>query len=126
MRCLIVDDSAVFIHAACHLLEHQGVTVVGVASTSEEASHRLRELRPDVTLVDVELGAESGFDVAEQLHASEPSAPLILVSTHVAEHFADMIAASPAVGFISKSDLTADAILDLLGGSGDGPDGDGR
>jgi DNA-binding NarL/FixJ family response regulator len=126
VRCLIVDDSAVFIHAICHLLEHQGVTVVGVASTSGEASLRFTELRPDVTLVDVELGDESGFDVAEQLHAIDPSAPLILVSTHVAEHFAEMIALSPSVGFISKSGLTAEAILDLLGGSVERLDGDRR
>lgn len=116
MRCLIVDDSAVFIHAVCRLLEHQGIRVVGVASTSEEASRRFSELRPDVTLVDVELGDESGFDVAEQLHAIEPSAPLILVSTHGAEQFAEMVDESSAVGFISKTGLTSDAILDLLGG----------
>jgi DNA-binding NarL/FixJ family response regulator len=126
MRCLIVDDSAVFVHAACHLLEHQGVTVVGVASTGEEASLRFTELRPDVTLVDVEFGDESGFDVAEQLHAIDPSVPLILVSTHIADHFADMIASSPSVGFISKSGLTAEAILDLLGGSVESQDGDRR
>ena len=119
MRCLIVDDSAVFIHAACRLLVRQGITVVGVACTSEEASRRFTDLRPDVTLVDVELGGESGFDVAEQLHATEPSAPVILVSTHTADHFAEMIGESPAAGFISKSALTADAILDLVGRSVD-------
>lgn len=119
MRCVIVDDSAIFVHAACHLLEHQGIAVVGVASTSEEASRRFTALHPDVTLVDVELGGQSGFDVAEQLHVIQPSAPVILVSTHVAEYFADMIAGSPAVGFITKSDLTASAIFDLVGGSAD-------
>jgi len=119
VRCVIVDDSAIFVQAACHLLEHQGIAVVGVASTSEEASRRFTELHPDVTLVDVELGGQSGFDVAEQLHVIQPSAPVILVSTHVAEYFADMIAGSPAVGFITKSDLTASAIFDLVGGSAD-------
>jgi DNA-binding NarL/FixJ family response regulator len=116
MRCLIVDDSAVFVHAVCHLLEHQGITVVGVASTGEEALRRFEELRPDVALVDVELGDESGFDVAEQLVATDLPTPVILVSTHIAEHFAEMIGDSPAVGFISKSALTADAILDLISG----------
>jgi DNA-binding NarL/FixJ family response regulator len=126
VRCLIVDDSAVFIHAACHLLEHQGITVVGAASTSEEALRRFTELQPDVTLVDIELGAESGFDLAQQLHATQSSAAVILASTHVAEHFTDMIAASPAVGFISTADLTAAAIVDLAGATADLSGGDPR
>lgn len=126
VRCLIVDDSAVFVHAAGHLLQHQGITVVGVASTSEEALRRFAELRPDVTLVDVELGDENGFDVAEQLAATGARAPVIMVSTHPAEPFADMIAASPAVGFICKSDLTADAITGLVSRSAEGLQGDQR
>ena len=68
MRCLIVDDSACFVAAARGLLERQGFTVVGVASTGAEALRCFEELRPDVTLVDLELAGESGFDVAEQLH----------------------------------------------------------
>ena len=126
VRCLIVDDSPVFVHAAGHLLQHQGITIVGVASTSEEALRRFAELRPDVTLVDVELGDENGFDVAEQLAATGARAPVIMVSTHPAEPFADMIAASPAVGFICKSDLTADAITGLVGRSAERLQGDHR
>ncbi len=119
MRCLIVDDSVVFVHAACRLLEHQGITVVGVASTGEEALRRFEELRPDVALVDVELGGENGFHVVEELVATGVPTPLILVSTHTADHFAEMIGESPAVGFISKIALTADSIADLVGGSVD-------
>ena len=52
MRCLIVDDSAHFVDAARELLEHEGVTVVGVASTSADALRCFEESRPDVTLVD--------------------------------------------------------------------------
>ena len=119
VRCLIVDDSVVFVHAACRLLEHQGITVVGVASTGEEALRRFEELRPDVALVDVELGDENGFHVVEELVATGLPTPLILVSTHTADHFAEMIGESPAVGFISKFALTADSIADLVGGSVD-------
>jgi DNA-binding NarL/FixJ family response regulator len=50
------------------------------------------KLRPDVTLVDVNRGAESGFDLAEQLHRSaEPPSPVILISTHAEADFADSI-----------------------------------
>src|SRR3981081_2432056 len=119
MRCLIGDDSADFIGAGGRLLEGEGITVVGAASTSADALRLFEELRPDVTLVDINLGGESGFDVAEQLHragGSSPS-PVILISTHAAQDFAELIDTSPAIGFLSKSALTCGAIHDLVGGS---------
>jgi len=116
MRCLIVDDSTHFVAAARVLLEREGFTLVGVASTGAEALRCFEELRPDVTLVDLDLGGESGFDVAEQLHrAAGPAAsPVILISTHAAQDFAELIQASPAAGFVAKSALSGDAIRDLI------------
>jgi DNA-binding NarL/FixJ family response regulator len=64
LRTLIVDDNASFLAAARDLLEREGIAVVGVASTSDEAVRRAAEMRPDVTLVDVYLGEESGLDLA--------------------------------------------------------------
>jgi DNA-binding NarL/FixJ family response regulator len=122
LRCLIVDDSPHFLDAARGLLEREGVTVVGVASTGAEALRSVGTLRPDVTLLDIDLGGESGFDVAVRLHrdAGLPPSRVILVSTHSGQDYADLIAASPVVGFLSKSALSADAIRGLLGGGGDG------
>src|ERR1700757_3190184 len=119
MRCLIVDDSAHFVDAARGLLEQQGITVVGVASNGTEAFRRFEELHPDVTLVDVGLGGESGFEVVERLDRAGSPAPssVILISTHAEQDFADMIATSPAIGFLSKSALTLRAISDLILGS---------
>ncbi len=128
MRCLIVDDSAGFVDAARGLLECEGLSVVGVASTSAEALRLFEEMRPDVTLVDINLGGESGFELAEQLHRvgwSTPS-PVILISTHAAQDFADMIETSPAAGFLSKSALTGAAIRDLVDGSASVKEGDHR
>jgi CheY-like chemotaxis protein len=128
MRCLIVDDSADFVDAARGLLECEGVTVVGVASTSADALRLFEELRPDVTLVDINLGGESGFEVAEQLEQASGSSPspVILISTHAAQDFTELIETSPAVGFLSKSALTCGAIHDLLGGSVRLEEGDHR
>ena len=74
MRLLIVDDNAHFLEAARDLLEREGMTVVAVASTSAEALRRADELQPDVTLVDVDLGDDSGFDLARQLAAATSGA----------------------------------------------------
>ncbi len=122
LRCLIVDDSRHFQDAARALLESEGIVVVGVASTGAEALRRAEELRPDVTLLDVDLGGESGFDIARRLvrETSLEPASVILISTYAEEDFVDLIAASPAAGFLSKSNLSAHAIRELLGSTGDG------
>jgi CheY-like chemotaxis protein len=57
---LIVDDNPLFLEAARDLLEREGQHVVGVAATSAEALQRAEELRPEVVLVDIMLGSESG------------------------------------------------------------------
>src|SRR4051812_49982926 len=122
LRCLIVDDSPGFLLAARRLLERQGMCVVGVASTSEEALQQAERLRPDVTLVDIQLGAESGFDVARRLwQAAAPvPSPVILISTHAEQDFADLIAAGTAVGVLPQSTLSADSIRELPRRPGDG------
>ena len=109
LRCLIVDDSPRFLDAARGLLERESVTVVGVASTSAEALRSVQELRPDVTLLDIDLGGESGFELAGRLHrnAGLPPSRMILISTHAEVDYADLIAASPVAGFLSKSALSA-------------------
>jgi CheY-like chemotaxis protein len=118
LRCVIVDDNPVFIEVATRLLERGGVAIIGVASTIAEALRRVAELRPDVTLVDVDLGGESGFHLAAELHRpnSDDAPKVILISAHSEQDFADMIHASPAIGFLPKADLSSDAIQDLLAG----------
>jgi DNA-binding NarL/FixJ family response regulator len=114
LRCVIVDDSARFVEAARALLEREGVDVVGVASTIGEALRLVGEVRPDVTLVDIDLGAESGFDLASRLARNGAGGRAILISTHAEADFADLIDSSPAVGFLSKSDLSARALYAIL------------
>jgi CheY-like chemotaxis protein len=114
IRCLIVDDYRPFLDAARLLLEREGVAVVAVATTSAQALRLDEELRPDVVLVDIRLGDESGFDLAGLL-----SSRVILISTYAQSEYAEEIAASPAAGFIPKAQLSASAVLRLAGGPTD-------
>lgn len=122
LRCLIVDDSPRFLAAARGLLERQGIRVVGVASTSAEALQQAIELRPDVALLDINLGEESGFDLARRLsrEARLARCRMVLVSTYAEHDYTDLIAASPVLGFLPKSALSADAIRAFITGHGDG------
>ena len=119
IRCLIVDDNPSFLVAARVLLERQGLTIAGVASTGAEALQQAETLRPNVVLVDISLGEESGLDLARRLIADDPDdgAAVILISTRVEEDVADLIAGSPAAGFLTKSELSAPAVLRILDGS---------
>jgi CheY-like chemotaxis protein len=120
LSCLIVDDRVDFLEAARSLLEGEGVTVVGVAATASEALEAVGELRPMVALVDIHLGADSGFELARRIAEVAPTA-VILVSAYAEDDFSELVAESPAVGFISKPNLSAHAIQRLVGGqSGDG------
>lgn len=114
LRCVIVDDNPGFLDAAANFLGHQGVTVVGVASTIAEALSCVAQVRPDVTVVDINLGDESGFDLAEQLAGGPASPSVILTSTHSEQEFADMIAVSAAIGFVPKVELSPEAMRRLL------------
>jgi DNA-binding NarL/FixJ family response regulator len=113
LRILIVDDSRHFLDAACSALELGGITIVGTASTSAEALERAWDLRPDGILVDIDLGDESGLSLAREL-AARGAAPVVLISAYPESELADLIGASPAVGFLSKSELSASAVSSLL------------
>jgi len=120
IRCLIVDDHQPFLEAASTLLEREGLEVVGVASSGDETLDQAEALRPDVILVDVFLGEESGLELARRLvgNGRPDSTAVILISSHQAADLGDLIVASPADGFITKAELSAAAIRDVLEASG--------
>jgi DNA-binding NarL/FixJ family response regulator len=114
LRCLIVDDSEQFLRAARDLLEREGISVVGVASTGAAARRCCREMQPDVALIDIDLGEENGIDLARQL-AAAGVARMILISAHSGDDVADVLAAGPSLPFLPKSALSAAAICRTLG-----------
>jgi DNA-binding NarL/FixJ family response regulator len=97
---LVVDDNRSFADFARGLLERQGERVLGTACTSAE---------------DLALGDECGLDVAQLLAAGGDKAPVIIViSAYSPCDIAELIAASPAAGFLPKSDLSSDAIGQIV------------
>jgi len=116
LRCLIVDDNQSFLVAAATMLEREGVTILGTSTTSADALQSVQALRPNVVLVDVSLGEESGFDLVRQLDEDHHAggAAVILISTRSRTELAEMIDASPAFGFIAKADLSSETIRALL------------
>ena len=93
------------------------MTVVGVASSIAEALRQARALRPDVILVDIGLGDESGFDLAQLLAQDglADDADVILISARAETDYTELLAESPAAGFLPKSELSARGISRILG-----------
>ena len=116
IRCLIVDDNSSFRQEMRGLLEEQGIEVVAGAASGADALQQIAELGPEVALIDIDLGGESGLALARRLKETAGRAVpnVILISTHDESAFADLIERSSALGFLSKTELSAAAIRRML------------
>ena len=114
--CLIVDDNESFLEIAAESLAGDELGVVGTARTIAEALRQVVELQPDVVLVDINLGQESGFELARMLVERFPhlASGVVLISTRAEQDFGGLINASPAVGFVPKTQLSARAVRELV------------
>jgi DNA-binding NarL/FixJ family response regulator len=116
LRCLIVDDNESFLDIAAASLARDDLEVLGTATTSAEALRQVAEQQPDVVLVDINLGEESGLELARKLVERFPqlASGVVLISTRAEQDLAGLIKASPAAGFLPKTQLSARAVRELV------------
>lgn len=111
---LIVDDHPGFRASARTLLEDEGYEVVGEAEDGQSGLTLARKLEPDLVLLDIALPDLSGLEVAERL-ADAPS-KVLLTSSRRPSDLGPRLRKSSAIGFISKDDLSGEALEELLKG----------
>jgi DNA-binding NarL/FixJ family response regulator len=111
---LIVDDHDGFRRTARELLEAGGFEVVGEAADGRSAIVGVGMLRPQLVLLDVRLPDIDGFEVAERLAQSADPPTVVLTSSRDASAYRQRLALSPARAFIPKSELSGDALAELL------------
>jgi DNA-binding NarL/FixJ family response regulator len=111
---LVVDDHDGFRSFARQFLDSNGFEVVGEASSGASAVSETRRLRPEIVLLDVQLPDCDGFDVTRQLLAEPQPPAIVLISSREAADYGSSIATCGARGFVTKAQLTGDAIRKLV------------
>jgi DNA-binding NarL/FixJ family response regulator len=113
MRVLLVDDHAVVRHGLANLLTAAGIEVVGSLEDGELAEKAVRELEPDIVLMDLSMPVMDGIDATRAVPAARPETKVIIL-TSFAEH-ARLHAAleAGAVGYLLK-DAEPDDIIRAL------------
>jgi DNA-binding NarL/FixJ family response regulator len=111
---LIVDDHPSFRASARMLLESEGFDVVGEAQDGRSALTAIRELLPQVVLLDVQLPDINGFDVATQLRANGSMPMVVFTSSRDVDDLGPLADVPCVRGFIPKSELSGAALEALL------------
>jgi DNA-binding NarL/FixJ family response regulator len=110
---LIVDDHPEFRRVARALLEAEGFDVVGEASDGQSALAETERLRPSLVLLDVHLPDHDGFELAARLAQIAHPPAVVLTSSRTISSYRRRLAASNALGFIAKSELSGAALAAL-------------
>jgi DNA-binding NarL/FixJ family response regulator len=116
---LIVDDNASFRAIARALLEAGGFRVVGEADSIAAALASAAAIRPDVVLLDIGLPDGDGVSACADVQAVVPMAAIVFCSVRGIDQYGEAVARSPAVGFLTKSQLSAEALAGIVAGQRD-------
>ena len=112
VRVVIVDDQKPFRMAARDVIELTGgFEVVGEAETGEDAIEVVKEMEPDLVLMDLNLPGIDGLEATKRIVAERSNHVVVLmVSTYEAEEFAPRCAEAGAAAYISKSEFGPDQL----------------
>jgi DNA-binding NarL/FixJ family response regulator len=112
LRVLLVDDHDLFRTGLRNLLEEQGLRVVGEAPTGEDAVRSVRELAPDVVVMDLNMPGISGVDATRQITAEAPLTRVVVLT--ISDQDGDVMDAilAGACGYLLKDS----SIQDLMRG----------
>lgn len=114
VRVLVVDDHTILRSGLVEIInESAGLRVCGEAASSAEALLFAAAQQPDVVVIDVSLGLESGLDLVAPIKAACPASKVLMLSGHDEPQFADAARKAGALGYVVKGCATADLITAL-------------
>ena len=92
-------------------------SVVAEACNGDEALRIVNDIAPDLVLMDVQMPGIDGFETAAKMLECRPSLRVAMVSMEGNDEYPRMALELGAIGFLKKSDLTADALLGMFNGA---------
>lgn len=103
IRCVIVDDHILFRDGLRRILESESdLEVIGEASDAGSALEKVRELQPDVVLMDIGMPGMCSFDAAKSLLQENPNTRLIFLTMYEEEEYLLQCMSVGAAGFMLK------------------------
>jgi two-component system, NarL family, response regulator NreC len=120
IRVLVVDDHAVVRSGIKLLLDrHDDIEVVGEAGNAQDAVFRVRELAPDVILLDLVMPGESGIEVLPKLLQEASGAKVLVLSMQDEPSYVREAFAAGASGYVLKEAVDEEvvtAVREIAGG----------
>ena len=101
-RILVVDDHEMFRDGIKRLLERNGFNVIGEAGDGREAMAAVRELSPDLVIMDITMPNVDGIEATGEIMASSPDTKVIALSIHGGKRFVEHMLQAGAAGYILK------------------------
>lgn len=111
IRILVVDDHPVLREGVAAILETQtDMILVGEACDGAEAVSRFRELRPDVTLMDLQMPGMGGVEAIKSIRIEFPDARILVLTTYEGDVQAVRALKAGATGYLLKSSLRTEML----------------
>jgi DNA-binding NarL/FixJ family response regulator len=120
-RILIVDDHPLFREGLRQMIERNPEWMVcGEAADAAEAGRAVADLRPDLVIIDISLGASNGLDLIKSIKAQYEDLPILVISMHDETLFAERAMRARAMGYVMKHEparTVQSAIAKVLAGN---------
>jgi DNA-binding NarL/FixJ family response regulator len=119
-KILIVDDHPIVRQGLAELVNHENdLAVCGQAEDAHQAMKAIKELRPNIAVVDISLRETSGIELIKDINVQYPNLPVLALSMHDESLYAERALRAGAKGYIMKAEATEKvitAIRKILGG----------
>ncbi|MBB3178791.1 response regulator transcription factor [Variovorax sp. Sphag1AA] len=114
LRIVVVDDHPIVREGIGWLIgQAPDMEVVAEAANGLEAIERVRSLRPDIVLLDLQMPVMGGIDALTAIRGEDPSARVIVLTTYAGDALVQRALKAGAVGYILKANVRAD-LLDAV------------
>jgi DNA-binding NarL/FixJ family response regulator len=113
-RVLLVDDHPIVREGLASRLELEGdMTVCGLAESAQEAMDLIGKSTPDIVVTDLSLSGKPGLELIKDIRATRPTLPILVLSIHDEELWAERVLRAGAQGYVMKAQAT-EKVIDAL------------